>query len=113
QIADTLKNDQLRRGEFIKGWDVRWRAWFSRAHAERALGQKEKALDTYNWAVKLSRAWAAGWAIAMATETSAIAAIEEQQTLYREYVDLLFEMGKVKQAYEVADQAKARLYDTV
>jgi CHAT domain-containing protein len=85
---------------------LRWRAWLSRARAERALGQKEKALKSYLWMEQhIEALW---WAVYIATESSAIAFREEVQTAYREYVDLLVEQGQINKAFELAEQDKAR-----
>lgn len=84
----------------------RWPAWLSRARAERALGQKENALKSYLQAInRFKGMW---WGFGIATEASAVAFREEAQAAYRERADLLIEQGQSKQAYEVADEAKAR-----
>lgn len=93
--------------EKVNARELRWPAWLSLARAERAAGQKERALKSYITAIyqHFEGMW---WAVYIATETSAIGYREESQAAYREYVDLLMEQGKFKQAYEAAERAKAR-----
>jgi len=86
--------------------ELRWRAWLSRARAERSLGQKEQACVSYLMAANnFETAW---WKAYVATEASALASREDAQGTYRELVDLLIELGRFKEAYEWADMAKAR-----
>jgi CHAT domain-containing protein len=93
-------------GATMRGRELRWRAWFSRARAERAAGLKELAAKSYLRAlVQVGETW---WLVKISTETSAIAFREESQALYREYIDLLIEQGNVNEAYYWADIAKAR-----
>jgi CHAT domain-containing protein/tetratricopeptide (TPR) repeat protein len=85
--------------------DLLWRAWFSRARAERAAGQKELSATCFLNALKdAAGTW---WADKISTEANAIAFRQETQTLYRDFVDLLVEQGEVDRAYWWADRAKA------
>ena len=86
--------------------ELRWRARLSCARAQRALGQTEPARSSYFWAVNHFEAvW---WAVYIATEASAIASREEAQAAYREYVDVLMEQGRFKDAYDVMEEARSR-----
>ncbi|HKP12902.1 MAG TPA: CHAT domain-containing tetratricopeptide repeat protein [Blastocatellia bacterium] len=109
QASDLAKKQMAsatNQADFINARRGVWQAGLSRARAERALGQKERALDSYRWAVhQITAMW---WTIYIATEASAVAFREEAQATYREYVDLLIEKGELKKAYDTADDAKAR-----
>jgi CHAT domain-containing protein len=107
-LAEKLMARVATHADYTNLRDVRWRALLSRARAERALGEKERARKSYAAAIGDFVALWWGWAIYSATESCAIAFKEEAQAAYREYVDLLMEMGQVEQAYEMADSAKGR-----
>jgi CHAT domain-containing protein len=106
ELADAQAKRGVSQTDKISARQLRWPAWLSRARAERALGQKERARKSYLWAI--SHFEAIWWAVYIATETSAIAFREEAQAAYREFVDLLMELGEVEQAYGWAERAKAR-----
>jgi CHAT domain-containing protein len=105
-LAEEQASRAVSHADKLNGWQLLWRARLSRGRAERALGQKDKALKSYYLTVQHVEAlW---WADYIATEASAIAFREETQPAYREYVDLLVEKGDFKQAYELADKSKGR-----
>ncbi len=106
ELAEKQAKRSVSHADFINARELRWRAWLRRARAERALGQSKSALKSYLRAINhFEGMW---WEFYIATETSAVAFREEGQAAYREYVDLLMEQGQFKQAYEMADAAKAR-----
>lgn len=105
-LAEEQANHAVKHADFVNARELQWPAWLSRGRAERALGQKERALKSYLRAIDhFKGVW---WAVYIATETSAVAFREEGQAAYREYVDLLMEQGQFKKAYQFADEAKAR-----
>jgi CHAT domain-containing protein len=105
-IAEKQAKSSTSHAERTDARELQWRARLSRARAERALGQKASALKSYSWAINhFEGVWLARNII---TEARAIASREEIQAGYREYVDLKIEHGEFKEAYELADQFKAR-----
>ena len=105
-IAEKHASRAATHADSVNASELRWHAWLSRARAERALGQNERAIKSYFWARShFKMIW---WAVYSVTEASAIALREEAQATYRECVDLLMEQGQIKQAYELADEPKAR-----
>jgi len=107
KLAEGQVKPKMSFGDEVNARELRWRASLSRARAERALGQKKSALKSYFWAISHFKAmW---WEFYIATETSALAFREEAQAAYREYIDLSMEQGQFKEAYELADEAKARV----
>ncbi|MBI3654392.1 MAG: CHAT domain-containing protein [Acidobacteria bacterium] len=105
-LAEKQEDRTVSYADDVNTRELRWRAWLSRARAERALGQKERALDSYSWAKHhMAGMW---WAVYMATEASAVSFREEAQAAYREYTALLIELGRIQEAYELSDEAKAR-----
>lgn len=106
ELAEKQAKRVVSDADEMNARESRWRAWLSRARAQRAMEQKERAHNSYSRAIDHFKAiW---WEFYIATEASAVAFREEAQTAYREYVDLLVEQGQFKKAYEVADEAKAR-----
>jgi CHAT domain-containing protein len=105
-LAEKQAKRAVSSADFVNARELQWRAWLSSARAERALGQKERALRSYRRAINHFEAmW---WAVYSGTEASAIAFREEALPAYRECVDLLIEQGQFKQAYDRAEEAKAR-----
>lgn len=106
ELAEEQAKRAVNHADFVNARELQWRAFLSRARAERAVGQKERALKSYSRAINhLEGMW---WEFYIATETSAVAFREEAQAAYRECVDLLMEQGQFKQAYKKADEARAR-----
>ncbi|MEN3334465.1 MAG: hypothetical protein V7641_3830 [Blastocatellia bacterium] len=106
ELAEKQAKRAISLADHVNARELRWPAWLSRARAERVLGQKERALKSYLRAINHFKGiW---WAVYITTEASAIALREESQATYREYIDLLMEQGQFKEAYELADEAKAR-----
>jgi CHAT domain-containing protein/tetratricopeptide (TPR) repeat protein len=90
----------------INAAELRWWAWLRRARAQRALGQDIAALNSYKFAIgHFEGAWSGSY---KATESTSVAAREQAQAPYREFVDLLLKLGRVNPAFDLADQAKAR-----
>lgn len=111
QLAAELAEGEAKRivtmADEVNARELRWRATLSRARAERALGQGEIAFKSYDWA--MGNFAAMFWQFHIATETSAVAFREDAQAGYREFVDLTVELGQFEKAYELADEAKARV----
>jgi len=108
ELAEKEAKRALNDADDLNARELRWPAWLSRARAERALGQKERALKSYFWAVNHFEGVWWGRAVFKGAEASAIGLREESQAAYREYADLLIEQGQFKRAYELADKARAR-----
>ncbi len=106
ELAEGQAHTATSNADKTRARDLRWRAWFSRARAERAAGEIELAAKSYRSA--LSHAEGIWWLVKIFSETSAIAFRQETQAIYREYVDLLMEQGDLSEAYSWADAAKAR-----
>jgi CHAT domain-containing protein/tetratricopeptide (TPR) repeat protein len=106
ELAEKQANVAVTLADRVNASELRWRAWLSRARAERALEQKAHAVNSYFWAISQFKGmW---WGAGITTETSAIAFREEAQAACEEYVALLMEEGKFRKAYEWADETKAR-----
>jgi CHAT domain-containing protein len=106
ELAEKQAKSAVSLADFVNARELQSRAWLSRARAERALNEKARALKSYSRAINhFEGRW---WEIYIATEASAIAFREESQAAYQEYIDLLMEQGQFKQAYDLADEAKAR-----
>ncbi|HEY3135454.1 MAG TPA: CHAT domain-containing protein [Blastocatellia bacterium] len=104
--AEKQAKGAVTHADNINAWELRWHAWLSLARAERALGKDQQAIKGYHLATSYFEP--AYWAVYIATEAGAIALREEVQAAYREYVDLLMDQGQFKQAYNRADEVKAR-----
>ncbi|MEK6300533.1 MAG: CHAT domain-containing protein [Acidobacteriota bacterium] len=106
KLAEMLVQSADGFGDKVSARELRWPAFVSRARAERALGQRERALNSFSSAINNTTAvW---WSLYLATEASAVAFREEVQSAYRECVDLLMEQGQTKRAYDLVEQAKGR-----
>ncbi len=106
KLAEAQKDRASSRADKTSVRELLWPVWLSRARVERALGQKESAIKSYGWAIHHIQGL--GWAVYNATEASALAFREETQAAYREYVDLLMEQERFKEAYGYAERARAR-----
>lgn len=105
-LADGQAKLKLSDADELNLRELRWRAWLSSARAQRIMGQKERALKSYERALAHFRAiW---WEFYVVTETSAVAFREAVQSAYREYVDLLMKQEQFKAAYDLVEEAKAR-----
>ncbi|HJQ22282.1 MAG TPA: CHAT domain-containing protein [Blastocatellia bacterium] len=107
--ADNPRDRALSRADYQDVWRLQWPVRLSLARAARAVGDKEKARKAYLIATGNVMGLVIGWGLTNASESSAIALLEEAQVAYREYVDLLMEMGRFTDAYENADSAKGQL----
>lgn len=106
KLAEEQAKQAVSHAGRVSARELLWPAWLNRARAERAVGQKQSALNSYFQAIRhIEGVW---WTVYIATESSAIAFREEVQAGYREYVDLLIEQWQFKKAYNRADEAKAR-----
>ena len=106
QMAEAQKNRAVSHADKTSANELLWRAWLNRARAELALGQKERAAKSYFRAMGFIEML--GVAVYNATEASALAFREETQAAYREYVDLLMEQERFKEAYRWVERARAR-----
>lgn len=86
--------------------DMLWRALRARAGAERANGDPTAAATSY--VAARNHAEACWWLSKISTENLAIGFRQEFSDLYRDYIDLLVEQGRIDEAYRYADWAKAR-----
>jgi CHAT domain-containing protein/tetratricopeptide (TPR) repeat protein len=107
ELADAQATRAVSQADDVNARDLRWRAWLSRARAERALGQKQSALESYPRSIHcMAGTW---WQVYyIATEASAVAFREEAQAAYREYIALLMEERQFLEAYNLAEEARAR-----
>lgn len=92
--------------EALNAREVRWRALLSHARAHRAVGEKETAIRSYRLAI--NHLEGLYWLVYVTTENSAIAFREKLQAPYRELVDVLIEEGRLQEAFESVERAKAR-----
>ncbi len=83
---------------------LRWRAYIARARAQRAMGEKEKALSSY-W---LSYSQTEKERFSLSVDAFRVALLEDQQAAYRELSDMLIEEGNLEEAFKVAENARAR-----
>lgn len=105
-LAEARNKQAKTHNEKVSVRELRWLARFGCARAERAAGQKQQAVNSYEIAIAhFEGVW---WARYIATEASAIAFREEAQAAYRELVNLLMELGQFDKAYAYAERAKAR-----
>jgi len=106
KLADKQAKGARTNAEKLKARESRGRAWLGIARANRALGRMKLAIAAFDNAIfHLEGEY---WSAHISTESSAIAFREENQAPYRELVDLLVEQGQIKDAYELAEKAKAR-----
>lgn len=105
ELADKQAKLSTNTADRARARELQWPASLSRARAALALGQKESARKAYVAAV--SHMEALWWSSYIMTEAGAVAFREEIQAAYREFVDLLVELGRSDEAFEFADQAKA------
>jgi CHAT domain-containing protein/tetratricopeptide (TPR) repeat protein len=108
KMSENLMRLSQSHSNFVGVRELLWRALLCQARAYRALGDKKEAANAYWWLVGHYNGVWIGWALFMATETSALAFQEEGQVAFREYVDLLIDLGQVEEAYVIAEEAKAR-----
>ncbi|MGA9768034.1 MAG: CHAT domain-containing tetratricopeptide repeat protein [Blastocatellia bacterium] len=105
-LAEKQAQRIVTNADLLRVRELRWGAWFSQARAQRAMGQSESAMKSFRRAITdLEGLW---WLVYISTENSAVRFREELQAPYREFVDLLIEQGQFEQAYNLAEQAKAR-----
>jgi CHAT domain-containing protein len=107
KLAEMEAKCAVSLADYVNAWGLQWSVWLSRGRAARELGQKAIALKSYFRAISYAKGiW---WVVYSATEAGAVSFKEEVQAAYREYVDLLMEKGDSKQAYKLANEAKARV----
>lgn len=105
-LADSLAKQATNSADKRTAWNWRWPAWFARARALRALGQKTLAAQSYFRAVNYLEAF---WITrASMTDVGAIVYGEKRQALYQDYADLLIEQGNINEGFNVTEQAKSR-----
>jgi CHAT domain-containing protein len=106
ELAEKQATHALTSADIMRSRDLRWRAWLSQARAQRAIGQKEKAIKSLKWAIHQIEGLY--WSFYITTEASAAAFREACLGPYLELIDLLIEQGQISQAYEFAQKARAR-----
>jgi CHAT domain-containing protein len=106
ELANKYRQQAVNAEDKANASELKWHCLVSRARAERAVGQIDKAIKTYEEAIaRFEGVWIARY---RDTEAGSIASREEAQAAYREIVDALMEKGEVEKAYGYADRAKAR-----
>ncbi len=88
----------------IKAGGLQWRAYLALARAQRAMGEKKKALLSY-WR-SFSRI--EGVRLGLSADAFRIALLEERQAVYRELSDMLIEEGNSQEAFNVVETARSR-----
>lgn len=106
ELAEGQAGSASKNADKTRARDLRWRAWFSHARAERAVGENRLAANSFLLALR--HAEGIFWVEGISTEATAIAFRQESQELYREFVDLLMTQGEIDRAYWWADDDKAR-----
>lgn len=105
-LMDSEEKVAVSDGDHLSIFELRSHAWLRRARAERALGLKDSALHSYNLATGF---FDGGWiGLYQSTETSAILSMEEAQKAEKEYIDLLVDQGRFKDAAQEADWQRSR-----
>ena len=106
ELADKHYKQMVSAEDKASARELQWRSLVSRARAERAVGQTDKASKSYEFGIaQFEGVW---WGRYVATEAGALASREEVQAAYRELVDVFMEQGRVEDAYTYVEQAKAR-----
>jgi CHAT domain-containing protein len=106
ELAEKQKKRAVSNVDKLRARESLWRAYYSRARAQRAVGQKESAIKSLKWTIHQIEGLY--WAVYISTEASAVSFREEVQASYRELVDLLIGQGQVKEAYAWMEKARAR-----
>lgn len=88
----------------VKAGGLQWRAYLALARAQRAMGEKKKALRSY-W-LSLGQTEKARYDLS--TDAFKIGFFEERQTVYRELSDMLIEEGNTEEAFNVVERARSR-----
>jgi CHAT domain-containing protein len=88
----------------IKSGDVRWCAHLALARAQRALGQLEDARKSYIRAMTMVEKQM----LSLTADALRIAYMEDRQAPYREGADTLIRLGRLEEAFELSERARAR-----
>lgn len=106
KIAEELKSRATSDAQKLRENALRWPCWLALARAQRASQQLDDARRSYFRAV--SGTVLDWWMVYASTERSAIGFAEERQPAYRELVDVLVELGRTDEAYDVYQDARLR-----
>ncbi len=87
--------------------DVGWSTRRSLAWIERRLGDREAALASYRESLRIIEALRGRTVASPAVRADFL---EGKQTVYGETVDLLFELGRIEEAFEVAERSRTRAF---
>ncbi len=105
-MAEKQAKRATSNGDKLRARDLRWRAHLSYGRAQRAMGQKKLAINSYLRAIShLEGIW---WLASMSTITSAAAFGQQREAPYTELIDLFIEQGNFQEAYDCAETAKGR-----
>ncbi|HEY7545046.1 MAG TPA: tetratricopeptide repeat protein, partial [Blastocatellia bacterium] len=102
--AADLAMEALNLDRAIKTGGLQWRAYLALARAQRAMGDKKKALRSY-W-LSVSRIEKAR--LDLSADAFRVALLEERQSVYHELSSMLFEEGNMEEAFNVAEMARSR-----
>jgi CHAT domain-containing protein len=106
ELAEKQGKRAVSNGAKLRARESLWRAWLSQARAQRAVGQKERAIRSFKWVIHQGEGLFL--LVYIATDASSVSFREELQAPYRELVDLLIEKGQLEEAYQWVEHAKAR-----
>ncbi|HEY6806990.1 MAG TPA: CHAT domain-containing protein [Pyrinomonadaceae bacterium] len=106
KIADGLRRSATTTPQRVRANALRWPCWLALARTQKASQEFEEARKSYFRAVGGT---AVDWMmIYNSTERSAIEFAEVRQVAYREWVDLLVQLGKVDEAYNAYEASRAQ-----
>ncbi|HST19599.1 MAG TPA: CHAT domain-containing protein [Blastocatellia bacterium] len=106
ELANKHRRQMVSAEDKLNASELLWRSMASLARAERAVGQKDKAIKSYEFAIAQFERVSLGRYIA--TASGLIASREEAHGAYRELVDVLMEQGEIQKAFAYVEYAKAR-----
>jgi CHAT domain-containing protein len=106
ELAAGERNRAATNADKLIARESQWRSLLSLARAQRALGQVDSAVKSYVGAIfQLEALFLSAY---VSNEATAISFREQRQAPYRELAALLIDLGRVDEAYDQAERAKAR-----
>ncbi|MEW6208081.1 MAG: CHAT domain-containing tetratricopeptide repeat protein [Acidobacteriota bacterium] len=96
--------EALRLNRAVTSSGLQWRAYLALARAQRAMGDKKKALRSY-W-TSFSRVEVLR--LDVSVDAFKISLLEDRQAVYRELADMLIEEGNTEEAFNVMENARSR-----
>jgi len=106
ELVEKRAKQSLEMAYILRIRDLRWRACFMLARAQRALGRLEDAAKSYYRA--FSHIEVMQWSPITSNDDYRITFLAERQTPYRELVDLSVERGDLGEAFYIAEHARSR-----